>query len=55
MATAIKVENLSKIYRLGEIGTGTISKDLERFFKMKICKPYHIYDEYRRIWKNKMC
>jgi ABC-type polysaccharide/polyol phosphate transport system ATPase subunit len=38
MATAIKVENLSKIYRLGEIGTGTISKDLERFFKMKILK-----------------
>ncbi len=38
MSTAIKVENLSKIYRLGEIGTGTISKDLERFFKMKILK-----------------
>jgi lipopolysaccharide transport system ATP-binding protein len=38
MAAAIKVENLSKIYRLGEIGTGTISKDLERFFKMKILK-----------------
>jgi lipopolysaccharide transport system ATP-binding protein len=38
METAIKVENLSKIYRLGEIGTGTISRDLERFFKMKILK-----------------
>ena len=38
MATAIKVENLSKIYRLGEIGTGTISKDLDRYFKMKILK-----------------
>ena len=38
MATAIKVENLSKIYRLGEIGTGTINRDLERFFKMKILK-----------------
>ena len=32
MATCIKVENLSKIYRLGEIGTGTISRDLERWF-----------------------
>lgn len=32
MATSIKVENLSKIYRLGEIGTGTISRDLERWF-----------------------
>jgi lipopolysaccharide transport system ATP-binding protein len=36
MATAIKVENLSKIYRLGEIGTGTISRDIERYFKTKI-------------------
>lgn len=34
--TAIKVENLSKIYRLGEIGTGTISKDLERWFRMNV-------------------
>jgi lipopolysaccharide transport system ATP-binding protein len=48
MASAIKVENLSKIYRLGEIGTGTISRDLERFFKMKILKqedPYLIIGE----------
>ena len=29
---AIKVENLSKAYQLGEIGTGTISRDLERWF-----------------------
>ncbi len=34
--TAIKVENLSKIYRLGEIGTGTISRDMERWFKTKV-------------------
>lgn len=32
MGIAIKVENLSKAYRLGEIGTGTISRDLERWF-----------------------
>jgi lipopolysaccharide transport system ATP-binding protein len=38
MATAIKVENLSKIYRLGEISTGTISRDIERFVKTKILK-----------------
>ena len=31
-ATAIKVENLSKLYRLGEIGTGTLSHDLNRFW-----------------------
>ncbi len=34
--TAIKVENLSKIYRLGEIGTGTVSRDLERWFRMNV-------------------
>ncbi len=33
---AIKAENISKTYRLGEIGTGTISRDLERFWKVKI-------------------
>jgi lipopolysaccharide transport system ATP-binding protein len=30
MAKAIKVENLSKAYQLGNFGTGTISRDLER-------------------------
>ena len=34
--TAIKVEDLSKIYRLGEIGTGSISQDVDRWFKTKI-------------------
>lgn len=29
---AIKVENISKLYRLGEIGTGTISHDLNRWW-----------------------
>ena len=32
MGAVIKVENLSKAYQLGEIGTGTISRDLERFW-----------------------
>lgn len=32
MAIAVKVENLSKAYQLGEIGTGTLSKDLERWY-----------------------
>jgi len=35
---AMKVENLSKIYRLGEIGTGTISRDMERWFRTKVLK-----------------
>lgn len=34
--TSIQVENLSKAYQLGQIGTGTISRDLERFFTTKI-------------------
>lgn len=32
MATAIKAEHLSKAYQLGDFGTGTISRDLERFW-----------------------
>ena len=32
MKIAIKAENLSKAYQLGEIGTGTISRDLERWY-----------------------
>ncbi|WP_017260204.1 ABC transporter ATP-binding protein [Pedobacter arcticus] len=31
MGVAIKVENLSKAYQLGEIGTGTLSNDLKRW------------------------
>lgn len=34
--TVIKVENLSKIYRLGEIGTGSIGQDIDRWFKTKV-------------------
>ena len=29
---AIKAENISKQYRLGEVGTGTITHDLNRFW-----------------------
>lgn len=31
-APAIKIENLSKAYQLGDFGTGTISRDLERYW-----------------------
>ena len=34
--TVIQVENLSKAYQIGQIGTGTISKDIERFVTTKI-------------------
>jgi lipopolysaccharide transport system ATP-binding protein len=33
---AIKIENLSKMYRLGTISTGTLSHDLKRWFTMNI-------------------
>jgi len=32
MPTAIKVENLSKASQLDQIGTGTISRNLERYW-----------------------
>ncbi len=32
MSISIKAENLSKAYQLGQIGTGTISRDLERWW-----------------------
>ena len=35
---AIKAENLSKAYQLGEIGTGTISRDLERWYSRLLGK-----------------
>lgn len=34
--TIIQVENLSKAYQIGQIGTGTISRDIERFWLTKI-------------------
>ena len=41
-STIIKVENLSKQYRLGNIGTGTISHDINRWWHRTIGKddPY---------------
>src|SRR6202012_3118341 len=32
MAKVIRVNHLSKAYQLGDFGTGTISRDLERFW-----------------------
>lgn len=32
----IKAEDISKAYQIGQIGTGTISRDIERFFVTKI-------------------
>ncbi len=38
MIIAIKVENLSKLYRLGQIGTNTLSRDFQRWWITKILK-----------------
>ena len=35
MGVAIKVENLSKAYQLGQFGTGTLSSDLSRWWALK--------------------
>ena len=36
MSVAIKFENISKQYRLGNVGTGTLSHDLNRWWAMNI-------------------
>jgi len=36
MKPIIHVENLSKAYQIGQIGTGTISRDIERFWMTKV-------------------
>lgn len=38
MPVAIRVENLSKIYRLGEVGTGTLSQDVHRWWVTKVLR-----------------
>ena len=45
MTTAISFEDISKQYRLGEVGTGTLSRDLERAWAKMRGKP----DPYARI------
>jgi lipopolysaccharide transport system ATP-binding protein len=36
MTVAIKVEDLSKVYQIGQIGTGTISRDIERWWITRV-------------------
>lgn len=44
--TAISFENVSKMYRLGLVGTGTLGQDLNRWWKMNIL---HQEDPYLKI------
>lgn len=39
MSITIKVENVSKAYQIGQFGTGTLSKDIERWFAFLRGKP----------------
>ena len=43
----ITIENLSKIYRLGEVGTGTLSHDLNRWWRMSVLGQE---DPYAKVW-----
>ncbi len=59
--TVIKIENLSKIYRLGEVGTGTLSHDLNRWFRMNLLgqdDPYakigHVNDRTQKAEKGEL-
>lgn len=47
--SVIKVENLSKVYRLGEISTGTLSHDLNRWWKMKILRQEDPYSKITQV------
>ncbi len=38
MSTAIEFNNVGKMYRLGRVGTGTLSHDLNRFWQTKILR-----------------
>lgn len=44
-STVIEIENLSKLYRLGEVGTGTLQHDLNRWWHRVRGKP----DPYQKI------
>ena len=36
MSTIIKVENISKQYRLGKVGLGTVGADINRWYQTKL-------------------
>ena len=48
MSTVISVENVSKLYRLGEVGTGTLTHDLNRWWHKVRGKedPYQIIGQF---------
>jgi lipopolysaccharide transport system ATP-binding protein len=54
MAISIKVENVSKVYQLGQISSGTISQDLQRWWRIRRGKddPFLIVGEANNSSKN---
>ena len=57
MGKVLQFENISKLYRLGQVGTGTLSHDINRWWKTKILRqedPYiRIGETNRRSQKGK--
>ena len=56
--TVIKIENLSKLYRLGEVGTGSLREDINRWWSTTIRgkeNPYakvgHVNDQSKKAEK----
>jgi len=41
MPIAIKIESVSKLYRLGRVGTGTLSHDLNRWWHIAEANAVH--------------
>ena len=60
MSIVIQVENLSKLYNLGEIGTGTASRDLARWWARvrgkgdPFAKIGHLNDRTQKAQKGEM-
>jgi lipopolysaccharide transport system ATP-binding protein len=49
MTTVISVENLSKTYRLGQIGTGTFTNALKLWWMGKMCGKQKLLDDHSVI------
>lgn len=49
-SSALKVENLNKAYQLGNISTGTISRDIERWFAKVRGKEGLLKDDMVKQW-----
>ncbi len=56
MTTAIQIENVSKLYRLGTVGTGTLAYDLNRWWhairgKEESCVQVSQVSDTMKVWQ----